>query len=85
MAPCIGAEQTALLTGRDIRDSLTEVFVVLAELAAQGGGGAVVLLDIAKVYDTVDRDFLFTVMTEMGASEGMLRWVRLLLRDTRAS
>eukprot|EP00955_Chlamydomonas_euryale_P002317 25217-Chlamydomonas_euryale.AAC.1 len=47
MAPCIGAEQTALLPGRDIRDSLTEVFVVLAELVAQGGGGAAVLLDIA--------------------------------------
>eukprot|EP00955_Chlamydomonas_euryale_P022190 234598-Chlamydomonas_euryale.AAC.1 len=60
MAPCIGAEQTAFLTGQDIRDSLTEVFVVLAELAAQGGGGAVVLLDIVEAYDTVDRDFLFT-------------------------
>eukprot|EP00955_Chlamydomonas_euryale_P025525 269311-Chlamydomonas_euryale.AAC.1 len=69
MAPCIGAEQTAFLTGRDIRDPLTEVFVVLAELAAQGGGGAVVLLDVAKAYNMVDCDFLFTVMTEMGASE----------------
>eukprot|EP00955_Chlamydomonas_euryale_P021656 228801-Chlamydomonas_euryale.AAC.1 len=85
MAPCMGAEQMAFLPGRDIRNSLMEVFVVLAELAAQCGGGAVVLLDIVKAYDTVDRDFLFTVMAEMGASEGMLRWVRLLLHDTRAS
>jgi hypothetical protein len=43
-----------------------------------------VILDIAKAYDTVDRSFLFRIMEAAGCGRPMLRWVQLLLSDTRA-
>ena len=42
-------------------------------------------LDIAKAFDSVDRQFIFQAMAIMGASAGMLAWARLMLADTRAS
>lgn len=46
---------------------------------------AVAFLDFAKAYDTVQRPFLFAAMEAMGAGDGLMRWVRLLLLETKAS
>jgi hypothetical protein len=41
--------------------------------------------DIAKAYDTVDRQFLWDVMEIMGVGAGFLRWCKLLYSNTTAS
>lgn len=43
-----------------------------------------VFLDISKAYDTICRQFLYAVMRQHGASEGMIQWVQLLLFNTTA-
>ena len=53
--------------------------------ATHGRSAAVAFLDFKKAYDTVSRPFLFAAMEAMGAGPGLLRWVRLLLSDTRAA
>ena len=85
MAGSIGPEQTAFLPGRQIGDGVALAQLLPVALSAAGARGAVVLLDIAKAYDTVDRAFLLQAMQAHGASEGMVRWVSLLLSDTRAA
>jgi len=85
MAPAISPEQTAFLPGRRIEDSVAFTSLLSAALEAAGVPGVALFLDIAKAYDTVDRDFIFSVMAIMGAGGGMTRWARLLLRDTVAT
>jgi hypothetical protein len=53
MPACIGVEQTAYLPGREIEDGVSHAQLV--NLSLLGQRGAVVLLDIAKAFDTIDR------------------------------
>ena len=53
-------------------------------LGALNKQGAIAFLDFQKAYDTVDREFLFSVMGATGAGGGMLSWARALLTDTSA-
>ena len=84
LAHSIGPEQSAFLPGRQIGDGVNLAQLLPAALSLTQQPGAVVLLDIAKAYDTVDRTFLYQVMRAHGADDGMVRWVQLLLQDTRA-
>jgi hypothetical protein len=84
LAQSLGPEQHAFLPGRRLGDAVLFSQMLAAALAATDQPGAVVLLDIAKAYDTVCRTFLQGVMHVHGASIGMRRWVWLLLSDTRA-
>ncbi len=85
LAPAIGPEQSAYLPGRLISDNTTLTDLLPHVMASAGLSGATVFLDVAKAFDTVDRSFLFQALAVMGASPGMVRWARLLLRDTWAS
>jgi hypothetical protein len=57
MPTCIGVEQTAYLSFREVWDSIFHTQLVAASLSLLGQRGAVVLLDIAKAFDTIDRAF----------------------------
>jgi hypothetical protein len=81
----IGEEQCGFLAGRHIGDAVLLCQLLPQLLAAEGTSAALVALDIAKAFDSVDRPFLLEALAALGASDGMVAWVRLLLRDTEAS
>ena len=85
LTAAIGSEQCGFLPGRRIEDAINTADLVAAAVMEDGSHGAAVHLDIAKAFDTVDRDFLFQAMQCMGSSPGMLTWTRLLLTNTAAS
>jgi len=53
-------------------------------LQRTGKSAALLLCDIAKAYDTVDRQFLWQIMHRMGVGPNYLKWVKLLHRNTTA-
>jgi hypothetical protein len=85
MPACIGVEQTAHLPGREIGDGVFHTQLAAANLALLGPRGAVVLLDIAKAFDTIDRAFLLATIERCGGGPGMRRCMHLLLQHTPAS
>jgi hypothetical protein len=85
LAPAIEAAQTAFLQGRQIGENILFLQLLPDLLRGEGRSAAVAFLDFQKAYDTVSRPFLFAAMEAMGAGEGLLRWVQLLLADTRAA
>jgi hypothetical protein len=85
LGPAIGEEQCGYLPGRWIGDAILLGQLLPQLLAAEGIEGVMVALDIAKAFDTVDRDFLERALSVLGAGEGLVMWVHLLLSDTRAS
>jgi hypothetical protein len=84
MQSSIGSEQTAFLPGREIGDNIMFTQLLAAALDATDLPAGLVSLDIEQAYDSVDREALYAIMRAKGADDGMVQWVRLLLRDTRA-
>jgi hypothetical protein len=78
--------QRAFLPGRSIADAiwLPQMVGALLECSVADASIFTLSCDIAKAYDTVDRQFLWTVMEIMGVGEGFLRWCKLLYTDTTA-
>ncbi len=85
MQRAIEANQMGFLPGRWIGDNVTFTSLLPCVMATHNVTGATIFVDIAKAYDTVDREFLFAVMACLGASTGMVNWARLLLSNTCAS
>ena len=76
--------QTAFLPGRWIGDNILCHLEEVDYCQAEGLPGCIVFLDFEKAYDRVDRGWLYRCMEAMGFPAVALRWVRLMLQDTRA-
>jgi len=74
--------QCAFLQHRQIRDSIRLLQILPALLQVNGTSAVEVSTDFTKAYDTVDREFLFAVASQLGVGAGFLSWMRVLLTDT---
>jgi hypothetical protein len=85
VGPLISPEQSAFVRGRHIGDGVMLLQLLPQVLARDRHAGAIVaFLDFKKAYDTVSRAFLFDILREFGVGAGFIKWVSLLLSDTRA-
>jgi len=81
----IDISQSAFLAGRDIGDNVRYHLGLASRLQELGLPGWLLLSDLRKAYDSVDRSYLQAVMARMGfQAEGMLRWTHLLFGGTTA-
>jgi hypothetical protein len=76
--------QTAFLKGRKIGDNITLlqlISTVVQCITSEGlrSHAVVAFLDFFKAYDTVNRNFLLSVMESMGVGDSFLAWTRLFL------
>ena len=72
--------QSAFLVGRDISDNVRYHLSLATRLREQGLPCWLLISDLAKAYDSVNRQYLSRVMTAMGfRSSGVIRWVGMLL------
>ena len=79
----IDPEQCGFVKGRSIGEAIHLLQLLPHLLQREGRWAVAVLMDIAKAYDTVDRDFLLRAVERCGLGEGFATWVRLLLTNTR--
>jgi hypothetical protein len=81
----ISSEQSAFLRGRHIGDGVMLLQLLPHAMARQRHAGAVIaFMDFKKAYDTVSRAFLLDILREFGVGAGFVRWVSMLLSNTRA-
>ncbi|PNH05108.1 Transposon TX1 uncharacterized protein [Tetrabaena socialis] len=80
----VDALQTAFLDGRWIGENVLYHLGLREYLQQSAQPGALLLLDLEKAYDLVDRDWVLTVAQAMGFGAGMRRWLRLLLAPATA-
>ncbi len=82
----VSREQSAFLPGRHIGEGIMLMQLLPHALAADGqAGGLAVFLDFAKAYDTVSRPFLLELLRRFGLGPAFVKWVSLLLADTKAT
>jgi hypothetical protein len=79
----IDITQSAFLVGRDISDNVRYHLALSARLEELGLPGWLLISDLAKAYDSVNRGYLRGCMTAMGfRPEGIVRWVDILLNGS---
>jgi exonuclease III len=85
MGTLISPEQSAFVRGRHIGNGVMLLQLLPHVMARQRHAGAVVaFMDFKKAYDTVNRAFLLRILSEFGVGAGFIKWVSMLLSDTRA-
>jgi hypothetical protein len=82
-ASIIDPTQTAFVPGRDIADNVLHHLEEIDYLQEVQQPGCIVFLDFEKAYDRLNRDWLLRCMEAMQFPESSMRWVRLLLADTK--
>jgi hypothetical protein len=85
MASLVSGGQTAFIRGRHIGDTVLGIQTAAALLGSRGHWAVAVFADFRKAYDTIDREFLFDTMAQMGVPAAFVAAARLLLTETRAA
>jgi hypothetical protein len=55
-----------------------------ALLAAENSTAIAAFIDFKKAYDTVSRELLYAAANTLGVGSEFVRWIRVLLTDTRS-
>jgi hypothetical protein len=80
----IDPAQCAFLQQRQIGDSVRLLQMLPALLAAENNTAIAAFIDFRKAYDTVSREFLCAAADTLGVGSGFVRWMKVLLTDTRS-
>ncbi|CAI5471893.1 unnamed protein product [Closterium sp. Yama58-4] len=81
----ISPEQYGFLPGRRLSDAVGLVADVIKATKNKDRDWYLLLVDFRKAFDSVSRNFLFTVLERMGFPSRLVDWVRGLHKDTRTS
>ncbi|CAI5477635.1 unnamed protein product [Closterium sp. Yama58-4] len=79
----ISEEQYGFIPGRRISDAIGVVADVVEAAKKGNEDWYMLLVDFRKVFDSVSRSFLFSVLRDMGFPERFVGWVEGLHKDTR--
>ncbi|KAK3204424.1 hypothetical protein Dsin_018470 [Dipteronia sinensis] len=81
----IGETQMAFVRNRQILDSFVIAGEIIHKWSLEEEGGLLVKLDFEKAYDSVDQEFLLSLMSDMGFGERWRSWIRNCISSPRLS
>ena len=81
----VSPNQNAFVTGRQILDVSLIANEVIDAWNKKGENGLICKLDIGKVYDSINWQFMLKVMEKMGFSSKWLRWMWWCISTTKFS
>ena len=76
----ISTNQTAYVNKRCISESGRLISDILEICDKQKIGGFLVTMDIEKAFDSLDRNFLLTVLAKFGFGNNFLSWIKILIK-----
>ena len=82
LANTISLMQKGGIPGRKIDESLITFRDVIKTMTDRQGKGALIGIDLARAYDLVRRDVVWTIMNAMGYPEEFISWIRCLYSVT---
>ena len=77
----ISPQQTAYVKGRNISESGRLISDILEICDNQNINGYMVTMDIEKAFDSLDHDFLLTVLEKIGFGNFFISWIKILLSN----
>ena len=85
LAKVISNAQNVFVGGRQIMDAVLIANEAIDSILKSKGGTILCKLDIEKVYDHVERYFLFSVLEKMGFGEKWIRWIKWCVSTASSS
>lgn len=81
----IHTNQTGFMAKRFIGSNLRNISDIITYLQNSEEGGYVISLDFAMAFDTLDRGFLFKVLSSYDIGPNLISWVKLMCEGAEAS
>eukprot|EP00253_Pinus_taeda_P002372 PITA_02372 len=81
----ISAEQTGFVEGRQILDGLVVTQEVIHSLKVKKQKGMMIKLDLSKVYDRLNRNYLEKVLESFGFNRRWIEWIHSLISSPNFS
>ena len=76
MSSLIQPSQSAFVEGRQIMDSILIANEVIDSMKKSTKGGLILKLDFEKAFDSVDWNFLISIMKLMGFGQRWISWIQ---------
>ena len=77
----ISHQQTAYVKNRNISESERLISDILEICNNQNINGYMVTMDIEKAFDTLDHNFLLTVLEKIGFGKNFISWIKIILAN----
>ena len=77
----ISHQQTAYVKNRNINESGRLISDILENCNNQKLNGYMVTMDIEKYFDSLDHNFLLTVLEKVGLGNNFISWIKILLSN----
>ena len=77
----IGHDQNAFIRKRYIGNNIMDLYSIIAAAEEEDEEAILILLDIEKAFDTINRSFIQQVLTGLGFPPSFLRWLQIMQTD----
>lgn len=81
----IPPKQSGLTPGRQIADGIIVAREVIHSITTCKRSAMLLVLDIKKAYDAVDKSFLFKVLGKFKFCDKWICWIKSMIRDSKIS
>ncbi len=78
----IHEDQTACIKERYIGSSVRNIIDIFDHIENNELSGAMICADFEKAYDSVEYNFLFTVLRKFNFGEQFIRWIQMMYKDS---
>ena len=80
----VDKDQVAYVKGRKVSDNLRLIDDIIDYLKEKNKPGLLLAIDFSKAFDSISRKFMFNSFRRFGFGEDFVKWVEILMGDTRS-
>ena len=80
----VSKDQSSYIPGRDISNNIRIIDDIVEYLRLKNKPGLLLAIDFSKAFDSISRKFMKTAFQKFGFGEDFIRWVDILLNNTRS-
>ena len=77
----INPVQTGYIKNRSMNTNIRLIMEIIEHCEMQGSPGAIISLDFEKAFDSLNWDFMLTIMSKYGFGDFFSRWIKILYND----
>ena len=83
----VHTDQSGFIKGRQIGDAIRTTLDMINAMERDHSPGAIILLDIEKAFDSLERDYMFSVLKKFNFGDNLIKWISTIYqnRESRIS
>ena len=82
---CISQNQKAFVKGRDIMDNVRNIQAIARTIKRNNLKAGIVAVDFAKAFDTIDHEYLWSILQGMGWPNNLINKIKALYKNAESA